>query len=433
MAWDNVSKRVAVKAIGQVESSMNYAAINYNDPITVGIGQWFGTRAADILMKMKTAAPSQWAAIDATLRGRLETTPATSTTWNSFYLSRAQGESLVPLLKAASAVQDRQIVADLEAYTSTASQYGLDYNSNTDSFILWAVAYHQSPRQALRVLNRIGGNVSLRRMLDGILADGVLGQYRNRYNTAYNIIVNKDTSGVGDISGSGGIANPGNGNPTIQQTQNVAVNAGNLIISADFNGDLRAQTKWGNYVIPQQGHNLWSVALKDIAINIANEIRQENAGNSGGNSGPPPSGAGALGAKALQWMQQRINKFAYAQAPGRLNPDSSGFTDCSGSIYRAYMDTSGTMVGTWTGDQYFRGYSVIERGRGAMSAAQKALCKPGDIIVMSWGGGYPHTDHVEMYVDSGHTIGHGGPGKGPHINNISMLSGTAWWTVRRHD
>ncbi len=42
MAWD--AKKVLL-AIGQGESSMNYAAINYND-VTVVIGQWYGTRAA---------------------------------------------------------------------------------------------------------------------------------------------------------------------------------------------------------------------------------------------------------------------------------------------------------------------------------------------------------------------------------------------------
>lgn len=81
---------------------------------------------------------------------------------------------------------------------------------------------------------------------------------------------------------------------------------------------------------------------------------------------------------------------------------------------------------------YNRGHAVIPRGSGTMSAAQQSMLKPGDVIVISWGGGYPHTDHVEMYVGPGQTIGHGGDGPGPHINSIGMLSRAAWWTVRRH-
>ena len=61
MAWDATAKKVAVKAIGQVESSMNYAAINYNDPITVGLAQWYGTRAAAILNRMRVAHSAEYA------------------------------------------------------------------------------------------------------------------------------------------------------------------------------------------------------------------------------------------------------------------------------------------------------------------------------------------------------------------------------------
>ena len=131
-------------------------------------------------------------------------------------------------------------------------------------------------------------------------------------------------------------------------------------------------------------------------------------------------------------MYDRQYKFSYLQAPGRLNPDQSGFGDCSSTIYRAYMDTVGINPGTWTGDQYNRGTEVV-RGYGHPTPAQIAKMTTADMIVISWGGGYPHTDHVEMYTgDGSHTIGHGGPRKGPHINSIFMLDDAAWWTVRRH-
>ena len=48
MAWNTESKRLAFKAIGTVESGLRYNAVNYNDPITVGVMQWYGTRATDI-------------------------------------------------------------------------------------------------------------------------------------------------------------------------------------------------------------------------------------------------------------------------------------------------------------------------------------------------------------------------------------------------
>ena len=38
-------KKVAIKAICYPESSMDYGAINYDYPITVGSAQWYGSRA----------------------------------------------------------------------------------------------------------------------------------------------------------------------------------------------------------------------------------------------------------------------------------------------------------------------------------------------------------------------------------------------------
>lgn len=439
MAWDDQMKRVAVKAIGQVESSMNYLSINYNDPITVGIAQWFGVRAAAILNKMRAKYPTQYGQVAQSLRSRLESVPESSGSWNTYYLSREEGNSLGPLLRIGSDIQDAQLVTDLEAYVDTAKQYGLDHQTNTEAFILWCVAYHQGPRYALQVLNNVGGSASLDTMLRGILANGVLGQYSNRYNQAYNIIKSKDTVGVG--SGLGRVnTTPGNGSGA-SSSGSVTIQGGRLRIYADDSMGLIVKTPWGNVRAEMLGHNVWGAKLDDITKAINNAIQQglaeqrHNAGGGGGGAVAPPSD-GSAGAKALAWMMSRRGKFGYRQAPGRLDPDNSGFSDCSASIWRAYKDTSGINVGTWTGDQYFRGYEVMPRGGGAMTDAQRALLKPGDMIVMAWkstGSYYPETDHVDMVVDSNTLIGHGGnPYYGPVTYPISRLAATRWWTVRRH-
>ena len=436
MAWDTQMKKVAVKAIGQVESSMNYLSINYNDPITVGIAQWFGTRAAAILNKMRAKFPNDYAKVAQSLRSRLESVPETSTSWNTYYLSREEGNSLGSLLRNGSDIQDAQLIEDLEAYVGTAKQYGLDNNSNTESFILWCVAYHQGPRYALQVLNNVGGSVSLEGMLQGILSNGVLGQYSNRYNQAYNIIKNKITTGVG--SGLGRVDNtPGNGSGA-SSSGSVTVQGGRLRIYADDSMGLIVKTPWGNVRAEMIGHNVWGAKLDDITKSINAAIQQgiaQNQQNTGGGGGVA-AGDGSAGAKALAWMMSRRGKFGYRQAPGRLDPDNSGFTDCSGSIWRAYKDTSGINVGTWTGDQYFRGAEPFPRRGGAMTASERAQLRPGDMIVMAWnstGSVYPETDHVDMVVDSNTLIGHGGnPYYGPVTYPIDRLAATRWWTVRRH-
>ena len=429
MAWDANAKKVAVKAIGQVESSMNYAAINYNDPITVGLAQWYGTRAAAILNRMRAAHASEYARVDAGLRSRLETVSESSSSWNTYYLSRAAGDSLRDLLLASKDIQGDQITEDLESYFNVAKQYNINPDTDTDAFILWCVAYHQGPRYALQVANNYSGG-GLNQMYNAIMANGVLGRYYNRYSSAKNIIANKDTSGV-DV-GVGGINAPGNGGSVGQNGQQVTVDGGKVIITADDSNILTMRSKFGIHRLYSKGHNLWEVNIGEIVQNITGG--QAGAPTPGGGGAAPSDGSN--GAKALAWVLARLGKFAYCQCPGRQDPDRSGITDCSGLMYAAYKATSGVFVGTWTGDQYFRGQAVIERGSGAMTAAQKALLRPGDMIVMAWrstGSVYPETDHVEMVVDQNTTVGHGGnPYYGPVKKSIDNLSATRWWTVRRH-
>ena len=432
MAWDDQHKKVAIKVIGTVESNLDYGAINYSDPITVGIAQWFGTRAANLLSTMKSTAVWNAQMQGTSLSVELGRHGPSDSFWNTYYLSRSSDVRLRTVLKDSAALQDQQLIADFKEYENVAKQYGIDVDGNTDAFILWACAYHQSPRAACQVAVRFG-NVGLRDMYNAILAHGTLGQYKTRYEKAYAIISSGDVSGVGSGVGSSGATVGNGGTVTTNGTQQITIDGGELVVSVDNTNVLFAQTKWGNVNLYPCGVNSWKANLNDIKtlVNVAVEQQAAQA-QQGGNAGGVSPGDGSNGAKALAWMKSRIMKFAYRQAPGRLDPDKSGFGDCSSTIYRAYMDTCGINPGTWTGDMYFRGSAVIERGSGAMSAAQKALCRPGDVIVMSWGGGYPHTDHVEMFVDSTHTIGHGGDGPGPHINSIGMLSGARWWTVRRH-
>jgi hypothetical protein len=408
---------------------MNYAAINYNDPITVGLAQWYGTRAAAILNRMRAAHASEYARVDAGLRSRLETVSESSSSWNTYYLSRAAGDSLRDLLLASKDIQGDQITEDLESYFNVAKQYNINPDTDTDAFILWCVAYHQGPRYALQVANNYSGG-GLNQMYNAIMANGVLGRYYNRYSSAKNIIANKDTSGV-DV-GVGGINAPGNGGSVGQNGQQVTVDGGKVIITADDSNILTMRSKFGIHRLYSKGHNLWEVNIGEIVQNITGG--QAGAPTPGGGGAAPSDGSN--GAKALAWVLARLGKFAYCQCPGRQDPDRSGITDCSGLMYAAYKATSGVFVGTWTGDQYFRGQAVIERGSGAMTAAQKALLRPGDMIVMAWrstGSVYPETDHVEMVVDQNTTVGHGGnPYYGPVKKSIDNLSATRWWTVRRH-
>ena len=431
MAWDETAKKVAIKAIGTVESSMRYDSINYNDPITVGIAQWYGPRAANIIKKMGAAHATEFAGVEQSLKGDLSS-HGNDGWWENRWLTRTEGNSLLPLLRAGVKEQDAQLVADLEAYFQAARNVGIDPNTNTDSFIYWCVAYHQGPRYAIRVANNVGGNASLDAFHHATLNDGVLGKYPNRYNQAYQIIKTKDTSGVSS-AGAPGAQHLGNGGSG--GANSGGSNAGSLgSVWGDGSGLLHMSTSNGVVTAYPTGNSRQWVTGANKVSSGGSPAVPGNAGGAAPGGGAVPGGADAASKRyaVYKWMYDRQYKFTYLQAPGRLNPDQSGFGDCSSTIYRAYMDTVGINPGTWTGDQYNRGTEVV-RGYGHPTPAQIGQMTTADMIVISWGGGYPHTDHVEMYTgDGSHTIGHGGPNRGPHINSIFMLDDAAWWTVRRH-
>src|SRR4029079_10591755 len=64
------------------------------------------------------------------------------------------------------------------------------------------VMYHQSPKRALNIVAAMGPDSNIDRLLAGALNEPILGQYRTRYQTAYDIIVSGDSSGVDTTPGT---------------------------------------------------------------------------------------------------------------------------------------------------------------------------------------------------------------------------------------
>lgn len=194
MVYDTTAKKVGVKAIATVESNNDYGAINYNDPITVGVVQWFGTRAANLLMQMKVSGT--WTGVAPSLDNNLNTVDRNSPWWTSRYLTSAEGASLVPNLTANDDIQNQQIVADFEGYKDVAISYGFDPEANTNTVLFFFTMHHQSPASALRVVQTIQTDATLEQIRNAALADPTLGQYPGRQNTAYDIILAHDPSGI---------------------------------------------------------------------------------------------------------------------------------------------------------------------------------------------------------------------------------------------
>ena len=154
----------------------------------------------------------------------------------------------------------------------------------------------------------------------------------------------------------------------------------------------------------------------------------------GGQTGTPTNPNGNAN-EAVKWASQRLGKFAYSQGSGRLDPDSSGYTDCSGLWWRAYQDTLGIDVGNWTGEMAKKGKRIAFSDTDSPQQAV-AKVKSGDLLLLAWKSRNPNYDHVCGFINDGQSTvySHGGPDNGPkQMDGITdEMNVATMWEVRRY-
>ena len=252
--YDSDAQKLAAKVIGTVESNLDYEAINYGDPITVGIAQWFGTRAAGILNRMR--ATSHWSGVAPTLNNQLQTIPQNESFWNTRELTIAEGDSVKPVLLACAAIQVDQLITDLEVYKGVAVANGMDPDANTAAMIFFFTMYHQGPVYALEVLDTVGPTADLDAFHAGALAHPVLGDYPTRYNDAYDLILAGDISDVDDPDTTPSDPVTGGGNGGANYTGNLAYieRVGNSLHLHYVDGQIQqAYTDGRGRYLPREG------------------------------------------------------------------------------------------------------------------------------------------------------------------------------------
>ena len=447
MAWDTEAKKLAFKAIGTVESGLRYNAVNYNDPITVGVMQWFGTRAADILNRMRTENPSSWTGVAASINNDLQNKPTTSanrTWWESRELTLTEGESLRPVLNANAQLQVDQFDKDCVPYISVAKQQGIDPETQTDVFIFWMSMHHQSPKRARQVAAITSAEASLEKWLSNALNNEILSGYPTRYKTVYQIIKSGDASGVPDISepveigdavGDGALSTD-SGEPLSDDELSGRVKYVQLISPSEiiihFPDDVQLSAYW-------DGVSTWSTRNEeDRGVERLPETPPPPAPSPSfpdvpAPTPPPPSSdVAARRARVVKWLRDRIGKFDYLQGPGRLTPDKSGKSDCSGVVYAAY-NSIGINIGSGSTRSQVNNGTKVYSANGRVTQATVNAMLPGDLIYMALAGGTRIT-HVEMYCGGGKIIGHGGvPRMGPTERSAtSSFTSCSYHNVRRH-
>lgn len=407
--------------IGTVESNCDWGACNYVDAITMGIMQWYGNRARNLLERGRTADPNGWTTFAAAAPTLAQQVQANNINWASRYLSTAEGNAWKAWAQRNEnhAFQEAQWKADWDGYQATMDGYGFP-SKNVKERIMWACAYHQSPAQAQRVLASCSATATLELIYTTILADGVLGQYRNRYTTAYNLLTAWD-----------GASAP----PDFGQTSEPSKTPGGDHPGIDGKP---SSTSWiqlqGDNLIYHDGESI-AFFVKSSAQTWVHRFTESTKPSGGQTGGGSSSGSGNKdAARVVEWLQSRIGKYAYSQGAGRLDPDSSGYGDCSSVCWRAYQDVLGIDVGTWTGQMAGKGTRVCGSSDTSISdAITKA--QAADLLLLDWGVYTQAWDHVEMFAGDGkdETLSHGGPGNGPNLFAASEeMAAASRWEIRRY-
>lgn len=412
----------AMYVIGEVESNWNWTAVNYNDPITIGMMQWYGTRAAALLNRVKNEMPTAYGQLAASLRSDIESHDAGSTWWTSRYLNRDEGNSIITVFQDEEnhVIQENQAIADFEGYIATLEGWGMS-QSYPKPLIFAMSMYHQSPASAGQVIATAGGSADLDRIYGVCMNHGVLGQYRNRYNTVYQRLKDWDgESNPPDFGQSGDVdTTPGGNKPGIDTE---ASKLGYII----QNGDMlilygKDEYEKGVIFYPASGQ-VWINGYNANGTDIG-------GGNEGGGSESGSEAQNAICELYRSWL----DRFAYSQGAGRLDPISSGYGDCSSTVWFAYQQVAGIDVGTWTGAMAGKGTKIASGYSGDNLPIEDMV--PADLVLIMWNGWNGSFDHVELYMGNNELWGHGGPDYGPDQTTTDARNYPRYmyyWEVRRY-
>lgn len=412
----------AMYVIGEVESNWNWTAVNYNDPITIGMMQWYGTRAAALLNRVKNEMPTAYGQLAASLRSDIESHDAGSTWWTSRYLNRDEGNSIISVFQEEEnhVIQENQAIADFEGYIATLEGWGMS-QSYPKPLIFAMSMYHQSPASAGQVIATAGGSADLDRIYTVCMNHGVLGQYRNRYNTVYQRLKEWDgESNPPDFGQSGDVdTTPGGNNPGIGTEESklgYIIQRGNLLILYGKDEYAKGVTFY------PAGTQKWINGYNANGTDIG-------GGNEGGGSETGSEAQNAICDMYRSWL----DKFAYSQGAGRLDPISSGYGDCSSTIWFAYQQVAGIDVGTWTGAMAGKGTKIASGYSGDNLPIEDM--QPADLVLIMWNGYNSSFNHVELYMGNNELWGHGGPDYGPDQTTTDARNYPRYmyyWEVRRY-
>lgn len=426
MPTTEVIQMFAMYVVGKVESNHNWSAVNMDDPITIGMMQWFGTRAANLLQRTygeEEGSGDNWDYISANAPD-LAIDVATyfandADFWNERHLTRVEANALVHIMKTPEhhVLQQTQWISDCNYYISKLTGWGLS-TTRPKQLIYAMCMYHQSPKRCREVIRACGGSASLYKMHTTCLNNSILKNYRTRYTSAYNLLNNWDGTSMPPNFGQILTDEDTDGGDSPQEDSSTS-ELGYIIESGDTLVLYGPNAYKSGVIFHRASGQRWVCGTKPDSVAIPDD--------------PEPDDGDDTTVTAEQKLADRITsyigQFKYSQGSGRLSPHTSGYTDCSGLVWLVYKEITGKKIGTWTGAQKRKGQAIYT---GDPANFNWSNAHKGDLVFYCKGSntGTANISHVEMYIGNTQVCGHGGPGNGPTIKSAGRNK--PWVHVRRY-
>lgn len=388
MAWTKNQQQYCEYVIGTVESGCDYAAVNMSDPITLGIGQFYAYNAAALMESLRDQASTSYNKLSERLKSAVAAHPSgtDASWWTGFYLYQSDADSWIASSqdKENHAVQDQYflnwVFGDGGAFDTLAS-WGMD-TSNVRETVFMLSVYHQAPASANKILANIGGGRSLGEYLSATLNTWPVSGYSNRYNRVYSLLDGWDGKSAPPDFGQSDYtldANPDTNGQTASSVGRIEQVGNDLMIYGVMGSGMRLLCR-------NTGNGVW------VPVRNATAPDYPGTGGGGGSAAEP----GEWAAMKKLW-EDNEGKWYYSQSAGRLDPPTSGGSDCSACIWwaaNAATDNKYSWLGTSTYTMQITATLVFESQGGEIDTSQ---LQEGDLIIMHWNAANGNCEHVDWY------------------------------------
>ena len=427
MALTAAQQMFAYYVIASVESDCDYGCVYQADAITLGMAQFYGQHAYRLLRAVAEGAPDAYSRLTTRLQQLGNGGEQTWEYWTNVYLENDDANSWrnSATLESNQRVQDEFTLNYLFGDDGEGGIYGTlkswGLGNSAKTAIYYMVMYHQRPVAASSCMGSLGGNASLENLRDWCLSDRVLGGYANRYNEAYQLLIDWDGTSEPPDFGTTGTVLPNDPSGqiaagTLQSTLAYVQSWGNDLMAI---GEMSSTDR---LLLHNTGKGIWLPVDGTVPHNPA-------LGSPVSGSMPPASQDDPADFPPMRELwQQYENAFSYSQGPGRLNLPESGYSDCSGTIYWAANATTNGKY-SWMGAStrtMLQNCHLVQHQTSGFTIDVEML-RPGDLLIMGYQGSST-TSHVEWYM-GGTTVWGAGSAPLPHHTSDDVANFVKTWSI----